>query len=172
MRWLWGVDPSSRKLGVGLVNLETGAFLTAGAAFPPSPFIPRLGQIRAQTISFARALAQAFEPETIVVEQPLGSRGQHVVLPAYGVILEALHHAVDLAPWTVKPPSWKLKILGSGNAPQELMRVFAAERGYTATDDLDQLAGLGIAVFGALTWDRDFDVASLHPIHRPGGETP
>lgn len=168
--WIWGLDLSSRRMGVGVVHPPTGRFQTNLVQWRPEKKVKAnarsLEKCRNRVFSFARALAEHFPPEAIAYEAPMGTHANPPLVMHAGVQVEAVCAATDLGPWPVNISNWKQYILGKASAPQELLPHWAAALGYDATEDLDQLAALAVAVFATSLWLPDFDPARLTPMHK------
>ena len=165
--WVWGIDVSTKCLGVGLVNVVTHEVACRRVSWEkPKGDARRLVEMQDAMIGAFAALQRAYPPATIGVEVPMGSHHKRALDSAYAITLLTLARMMpDTDPWPVNIGSWKKWVLGSGRAEQAELRDLLSDVA-PGEVDLDKLAGIAIAMFAADIWEPDFDRTRLHPRHQ------
>jgi len=150
--WVWGVDPSTKRVVVVAVKGTQWAWVETN--IPPlmrgQSHPDRLPWVRDKTMIAATSMLLEHPPKLIVVEQPSGHFQNPPLLYTVGVVLLGLRD-VSNAPILTEPPShWKKRTLGKGkgNAKKPEIMAWAKECGYKGVTQ-DVADALGIAVANA-----------------------
>lgn len=145
--WLWGVDPSTRRVAIGWVGADQGA---AVRDFEVKRGAARLAHIYQATHDFALELAAERPPLAVWVEQASGARPNLPLMYAVGVIQAAIFAALrplqafPLSVDTIPSSTWKKQATGFGRRTPEEYLAWANQNGY-AGDDFDCAAAFGVA---------------------------
>ena len=174
--WVWGIDVSTKKLGVGLVSLQTFETHCVGIEWlvpgdgEGSSTTHRLMEMQDAMIRGFTPLLRQFPPCTIAVEEPMGSFHKRNLDTAYGITLLTLGRMAPLTtPWPTNLQSWKAwwRIQFPSQATPKQKLAVMRERLQPFFDvesfDVDELAGGAIAAFAADTWEPGFDRTLMHP---------
>jgi Holliday junction resolvasome RuvABC endonuclease subunit len=116
--YAWGIDCGSLRVGLGLVDMDTGEIHSRAAAWRTGPQAPAASMVacHALTGSFFRIAAERFSPATIAFEMPTGKHRNPSLVMHTGVIVLAAAQATGLHPWKAGVTEWKKVVQGSGNA--------------------------------------------------------
>jgi hypothetical protein len=128
----WGVDPSTVRLALAVIDAECQRTVTQ-VAFPPWEGGERLAAIWRRTSKLAFGAAEEFPPGVIAVEQPSGKQENPNLSYACGVamgalftgVLEARAHIIRTE--TVTSSQWKAVACGKGNLHKPRGRLVAAK---------------------------------------------
>lgn len=147
---VWGVDPSTLRVAVGVVKPYTAAgdrlVWDTLSLEQRDRGARRLRWAHRELVPWFGVWADEHPPQFVLVEQPFG---KHVHPESYfmvGVVLAAVAEAVgDRVPvGTCSPPEWKKLALGAGRggADKEQVLVWARAAGYTGglQDEADAVA--------------------------------
>jgi hypothetical protein len=145
--WVWGIDPSTRRVAIGWVGADRGA---AVRDFGSKRGAMRLAHIYQETFDFALELAAERPPLAVWVEQASGARPNPQLLYAVGVIQAAVFAALSplqafpLSVDTIPSATWKKQATGFGRRTPDEYLAWAQTNGYEG-DDFDCAAALGVA---------------------------
>lgn len=140
--WVWGVDPSTVRLAVGLAGADGLEVRSTDFTRMEPRTGERLRAVHDETFGIAFRLRREFPPCAIFVEQPF-AYGRHVepeLFYAVGVIQAAL---APFAPvQTVAVSTWKKRSVGKGTATKLDVFRWAEQHGYrgNSQDEADALA--------------------------------
>ena len=145
--WVWGADVAKARLGLGFVELHTGAFQTNAVSWRGKslPLADDLRLADEDTYRFARLMAETFPPATVAVEIPMGMQPEPTLLATFGVVVRALHRALELAPWEINVSTWKrcYREEGTDLSKKPNLLPWIQGLGYQI-DDVDQAAAAAI----------------------------
>jgi Holliday junction resolvasome RuvABC endonuclease subunit len=117
--YAWGIDCGSLRVGLGLVDMDTGEIhsgpLTSGARglwSPPS----RSSLCHELSPELLRHRRVDFPPATIAFEMPTGKHRNPSLVMHTGVIVLAAAQATGLHPWKAGVTEWKKVVQGHGQA--------------------------------------------------------
>lgn len=143
-RWFWGIDPSTVRISVAVVdpNGEKWQVRTHSFTRHPARSLERVECIRRETDQFLRTLAHVFLPAFVLVEEPGGKWVEPQLQYAVGAILSCVP---IVGPGTLVPVStWKLHGLGHGATKKPEILRWARRKGYEGNLQ-DEADALGIA---------------------------
>jgi Holliday junction resolvasome RuvABC endonuclease subunit len=160
--YAWGIDCGSLRVGLGLVDMDTGEIHSRAAewrteAMPPAQSM-MLCHNRVQLL--LNLLKHGFPPATIAFEMPTGKHRNPSLVMHTGVIVLAAAQATGLHPWKAGVTEWKKVVQGHGQATKDSLIPWCANLGHV-TDDVDRAAGVAIAAFAARTVGG-LDLSLLH----------
>jgi Holliday junction resolvasome RuvABC endonuclease subunit len=162
--YAWGIDCGSLRVGLGLVDMDTGAIHSMACPWRERAMAPAQSLVvcHAQLRAFFSTLGR-YEPATIAFEMPTGKHRNPSLVMHTGVIVLAAAQATGHHPWKAGVTEWKKVIHGSGNAAKAELIPWCASLGHP-TDDVDRAAGVAIAAFAARTVGG-LDLGLLHGTH-------
>lgn len=178
-----GIDPGSRKLGYGVIELAAarGRRLASGTLVldPRRSLSRRLHEAH----RFTQELIEHHHPDVVTVEECFvaqGARAALVLGQVRGVLLLAVEQA-GIACIEVAPRSVKLAVVGHGNAAKEqvqfmMPRLLAECPAALGPDEADALAIAWCGAAQALAPGRTVSTAARRPpmqsgpVRRGGGE--
>jgi Holliday junction resolvasome RuvABC endonuclease subunit len=161
----WGIDCGSLRVGLGLVDMDTGEVHSRAVAWRTRPMAPAMSLMACHD-SLRGAFMwnwEKFPPATIAFEMPTGKHRNPSLVMHTGVIVLAAAQATGREPWKAGVTEWKKVIHGSGNAAKADLIPWCASLGHV-TDDVDRAAGVAIAAFAARTVGG-LDLGLLHGTH-------
>lgn len=151
--FVWGIDPGGRAAHTAVINTRTGQYQTNSVQWGTKGvnFGRHLMDCHAHVSTFTAALAEAFPPVFVVMEQPTGRFPNPRLMMATGVIAATVGTVLALPVNLIAVASWRKAIGVGGGASKEQVVAWARERGW-GTDVVDQAEALGVAVAGAGLW--------------------
>jgi Holliday junction resolvasome RuvABC endonuclease subunit len=160
--YAWGIDCGSLRVGLGLVDMDTGEIHSRAAQWRTQAIEP------ARSFALCHAVlredfgieALVHPPATIAFEMPTGRHRNPSLVMHTGVIVLAAAQATGLHPWKAGVTEWKRVVQGHGQAPKDSLIPWCASLGHV-TDDVDRAAGVAIAAFAARTVGG-LDLGLLH----------
>jgi Holliday junction resolvasome RuvABC endonuclease subunit len=160
--YAWGIDCGSLRVGLGLVDMDTGEITSAATAWRTRTLAPAPSLVlcHPRLLGFFAEIAGEYPPATVAWEFPTGQHRNPSLLMHAGVIVLAAAQATGREPWKAGVSEWKKVIHGSGNAAKAELIPWCARLGHV-TDDVDRAAGVAIAAFAARTVGG-LDLGLLH----------
>jgi Holliday junction resolvasome RuvABC endonuclease subunit len=160
--YAWGIDCGSLRVGLGLVDMDTGEIHSRPLPWRTRPMQPAPSLAACHGILSVefRMGAKLFPPATIAFEMPTGKHRNPSLVMHTGVIVLAAAQATGLHPWKAGVTEWKKVVQGHGQATKDSLIPWCASLGHV-TDDVDRAAGVAIAAFAASTVGG-LDLALLH----------
>lgn len=148
---VWGIDPSSKRLAVAVVEGD-GSFAATNVRLAENPNREaRFADAHAAQVDYLKQLPT---PALVFIEEPFVPRDRRQVpthLLMYGVTLAALGEVLMGVPVTELTASqWKAQAMGKGNGfakPAQYLE-WAQSIGYEGRVE-DEAAALGVAIGGA-----------------------
>jgi Holliday junction resolvasome RuvABC endonuclease subunit len=159
--YAWGIDCGSLRVGLGLVDMDTGEIHSRAAEWRKGPWSPsRRWSLPRGSVHVLRRARGQFPPATIAFEMPTGRHRNPSLVMHTGVIVLAAAQATGLHPWKAGVTEWKKVVQGHGQATKDSLIPWCASLGHV-TDDVDRAAGVAIAAFAARTVGG-LDLGLLH----------
>jgi Holliday junction resolvasome RuvABC endonuclease subunit len=160
--YAWGIDCGSLRVGLGLVDMDTGEIHSAAYEWRKRPLAPAQSLVACHNhlSGFLALDAAEFPPATIAFEMPTGRHRNPSLVMHTGVIVLAAAQATGLHPWKAGVTEWKKIVQGHGQATKNSLIPWCASLGHV-TDDVDRAAGVAIAAFAARTVGG-LDLGLLH----------
>jgi Holliday junction resolvasome RuvABC endonuclease subunit len=160
--YAWGIDCGSLRVGLGLVDMDTGEIESSAVAWRERAMQPAQSLMLAHAhLHSAFLIARVnFPPATIAFELPTGKHRNPSLVMHTGVIVLAAAQATGLHPWKAGVTEWKKIVQGHGQAAKDSLIPWCASLGHV-TDDVDRAAGVAIAAFAASTVGG-LDLGLLH----------
>jgi Holliday junction resolvasome RuvABC endonuclease subunit len=173
---VWGCDPSTRRVALGIVLPGRRWVSRALELGPGTVDAPKLAAARFALHGWFGSLAEEFDPGWLWVEQPFAKRQDQVPVESWlmlGVVMEAAYSATGAVANLLPPVSWKADAVGHGFASKRRVLDWARGLGFTGDCDRcdpasgkckgapahDQADALGVAVAGAV-----FVAANTSPV--------
>jgi Holliday junction resolvasome RuvABC endonuclease subunit len=163
--YAWGIDCGSLRVGLGLVDMDTGEIHSMALAWRERAMAPARSMLvcHYELSMFFAGLAITHPPATVAFEMPTGRHRNPSLVMHTGVIVLAAAQATGLHPWKAGVTEWKKIVQGHGQAPKDSLIPWCASLGHV-TNDVDRAAGVAIAAFAASTVGG-LDLALLHGTH-------
>jgi Holliday junction resolvasome RuvABC endonuclease subunit len=160
--YAWGIDCGSLRVGLGLVDMDTGEIESFAYEWRKGPMEPArsLALCHEYLLDFFGFDGDDYPPATIAFEMPTGKHRNPSLVMHTGVIVLAAAQATGLHPWKAGVTEWKKVVQGHGQATKDSLIPWCASLGHV-TDDVDRAAGVAIAAFAASTVGG-LDLGLLH----------
>lgn len=140
--WCWGVDVATDHIAIGALSMHTDCRAWTITIPQVSRGARRLTELRAALRTNLSEIgagglttgqpAWAW-PTAVVVEMPLIVRPDFRLLGSTAVTMEVIQACRDCPVLELPTTSWKLDVLGHGNASKDEIAAFAERLGYTGT---------------------------------------
>ncbi len=149
-----GVDISTKKIAIAGIRRGVKGFTLVTRSLDLSPDARGARRlVGARMIAYASLGGHNTEAAIIVVEAPINKAQNYELLAIANVVEEAAQSACQGAVVMSCPPAtWKLAVLGRGNATKDDALAFAHGLGYVGDDD-DIADALCLAQLGWNRWD-------------------
>lgn len=163
MTYIYGIDPGGSAAHFAVINTQTGQYQTNSVQWGTKGIgLGRhLMECHAHVSTFTAALAEAFPPVFVAMEQPTGRFRNPRLEYATGVTAAAVGTVLALPVNFVAVKAWRQAIGVGGGASKDAVLAWARGQGWD-TDTVDQAEALGIAVSGAGLWG--IDLPGLRPM--------
>ena len=159
---IWGIDPSTLRMSVGIVLPESPArAVVQTCSLAPGALHVRQFKAREVLPVFVdRLVMRHGEPAAVAIEKPF-AHGHRVPVESYYAIAAMLDALGEVMPstalWWLEPQTWKSAALGKGNGRAKKPQIMAWARevcGYEGELE-DEADALGIATAAAIRFCRE-----------------